>query len=57
MTTRRFSEVKRASLELTAQRRMIFHHLRLSAALKAFQKDTWTHRQQWWMQNLKFELV
>ena len=56
-TTRSFAEVKHASLELIAQRRMIFHHLRLSAALKAFQSDTWLNRQQWWMQNLKFELV
>ena len=56
-TNRSFAEVKHASLELVAQRRMIFHHLRLSAALKAFQSDTWINRQQWWMQNLKFELV
>lgn len=55
--TRSFAEVKHASLELVTQRRMIFHHLRLSAALKAFQSDTWINRQQWWMQNLKFELV
>jgi hypothetical protein len=57
IATRSFSEVKHASLELVAQRRMIFHHLRLSAALKAFQTDTRINHQQWWMQNLKFELV
>jgi len=56
-STRSFAEVKHASLEHITQRRMIFHHLRLSAALKAFQSDTWVNRQQWWMQNLKFELV
>lgn len=44
-------------VEDTARHRMMFHHLRLCTALKAFQKDTWAGRQQWWIQNLKFELV
>ena len=55
--TKSISEVRHAP-PLTAQRRMIFHHVRLSAALKAFQKDKCqTSRQKWWMQNLEFELV
>ena len=45
------------NFEQTARHRMIFHRLRLRRALKAFQKDTWAGRQQWWIQNLKFELV
>ena len=56
-TTISISEVEHASLEHTARRRMAFHYLRLSAALKAFQNDTQIDRQQWWMRNLKFELV
>lgn len=48
------SEVENAGL---ARRRIIFHYLRLCAALKAFHRDTSARRQQWWMQNLKFELV
>ena len=36
---------------------MVFHYLRLSAALKAFQNDPQIDHHQWWMKNLKFELV
>ena len=39
-----------------ARRRMVFHHLRLSAALEAFRSDSTGHRR-WWIRNLKFELV
>jgi len=36
---------------------MTFHRVRLSAALKAFQKNqSQTNHQKWWMQNLGFEL-
>ena len=52
------SEVRHASSDSPARRRMIFHQVRLSAALKAFQKDKCqTSRQKWWTQNLEFELV
>jgi hypothetical protein len=56
--TKRLSEVRHASSNSPAQRRMAFHHVRLSAALKAFRKDKCqTSRQKWWMQSLEFELV
>jgi hypothetical protein len=50
------SEVQNTGLELIAWCRMVFHYLRLYAALKAFHGDM-VERQQWWVQNLKFELV
>ena len=56
--TKSISEVRHASSSPPAHRRMTFHHVRLSAALKAFRKDKrQTSRHTWWMQNLGFELV
>ena len=49
--------ISEVNLEFKAQHRIVFHNLRLCAALRAFQGDAWMGRQQWWLQNLKFELV
>lgn len=46
-----------ANIKHNAQRRMFFHYLRLSAALEAFQIDPCAGHQEWWLRNLKFELV
>jgi hypothetical protein len=45
------------NFELNARHQMFFHYLRLSAALEAFKNDKYAGHQQWWMRNLKSELV